>query len=131
MSGFGKITGKVNYFKYNECTPNQRLVTNGKYMGAIVENKFNADRPGHKFFLEDGGTTCLKAAGHLDYLLEANVSIGDRVSVNYEGSEVLSGGTFKGKPAHKFSLEDLQPGDKSAPVVAAPVGPASEDDITL
>lgn len=98
---FRSVGGAKKYFKYSECSKGDVLVQ-GKYLGTSP-NKFGKDN--HDFKPVDGGpTVCLNSAGHLNYLIESNVMVGDIVQVTYEGTEKLDKGAFKGKDVHKFDL---------------------------
>ena len=98
---FKKVSVNKKYFKYAECTKGQQLVVEGSYMGPY-EGKFGVQ---HDFKQKDGEIVCLNSAGQLNYLLENHVEVGDLVNVYYDGSVMLTKGTFKGKNAHNFSIE--------------------------
>ena len=98
---FRSVGGQKKYFKYAECEKGQILVQ-GKYVGTSP-NKFGKDN--HDFRPTDGGpTVCLNSAGHLNYLIDNNVQVGDMVQVTYDGKDILDQGAFKGKEVHKFDV---------------------------
>lgn len=98
---FKRVSGARKYFKYAECAPGQKLIENGVYLGP-EDGKFGIQ---HLFRGTDGVTTVLNSAGHLNWLLKAHVTAGQRVNVTYVGKDTLPGGKFEGKEAHGFELD--------------------------
>ena len=103
---FRSVGGQKKYFKYKDCEAGDVLVQ-GKYLGTSP-SKFGKDN--HDFKPAEGPTVCLNSAGHLNYLIENNVQIGDMVQVTYEGTDVLDQGAFKGKEVHKFDVAIAEDG---------------------
>jgi hypothetical protein len=106
----GTKLGTPKFKKYTEAKAGDVLVT-GIYRGDYP-NKFNADKPNHKFEIKGRQMIVLPAAGQLDYLMDENVIVGDLVRVIYLGQEEMEKGNFKGKKANKFEVELLMEGDK-------------------
>jgi hypothetical protein len=114
---FKKVTGSKRYVKYNECTPGQKLVSEGSYLGPY-QGKYGVL---HDFKEKGGEIACLNSSGQLNYLLETHVATGDVCNVYYKGKVLLSKGTFKGKEAHNFEIEvdDAKHSDDEPDAVAA------------
>lgn len=125
---FTKIAGVKKYFKYSECTQNQPLVADGEYIGS-EEGMYGIQ---HNFKQRDGNIVVLNKAGHLDWLLDNYVKLGQRVNINYAGKSELTKGQFKGKEAHSFELaiEDV-PVDAKAPAESVAASDIIDGDIKL
>lgn len=124
---FRKVDGARKYFKYNECSPGQRLVENGEYLGT-EEGTYGIQH----LFKTDSGVTVLNSSGHLNWMLEKHVTVGQRVNVDYAGSDVLQKGPMTGKRAHKFDLEvDDTPTTNATAQAATTTATASTPDISL
>lgn len=101
MTTFKRVGGQKKYVKPKDCKAGE-LIVQGKYLGRSP-NKFGNDN--FDFRPDDGGpTVCINHAGHLAYIMEENVSIGDTVQVVYKGKEKLENGAFKGKESHQFDV---------------------------
>lgn len=88
---------KVNRFADGE------LIIEGKYAGAFP-NKFNPEKPHHKFLTSEGKLVVLNSAGHLDYLVSSYLNEGDLCQVLYGGEHKVTKGPMKDKMAHRFEL---------------------------
>jgi hypothetical protein len=126
---FTRVSGKMKYYKYSECTPGQVLVENGVYLGS-EEGKFGIQ---HLFREEDGSKVCLNSAGHLNYLIDESAVPGMKCRVTYAEKVLLDSGSFKGKEAHNFDLDidtddlkNIKPGHKLSADI-----PKDGDDISL
>jgi len=112
---FRSVGGQKKYLKYSECEAEDILVQ-GKYLGTSP-NKFGNDN--HDFKPAEGPIVCLNSAGHLNYLMENNVQVGDMVQVTYKGKEMLEQGAFKGKESHQFDVAIAEDGSQlDAPIEA-------------
>lgn len=98
--GFKKVSGKRNYFKYKECAPGQVLVKEGTYIGP-EQGKYGVQ---HVFKIGDE-MTVLNSSGHLNWLIDNFLDLGQRCNVVYAGSTTLTKGPMMGKEAHNFELE--------------------------
>lgn len=110
----GTSLGTPKFIKYTECEDGQVLVA-GFYRGEYP-NKFNKDKPNHKFEIKGRQIIVLPSSGQLDYLINNNVNVGDVVRVTYEGKEVLDSGIYKGKPVNRFNVELLIEAEPSAEI---------------
>ena len=129
---FKKVSGTKKYYKYTECTPNQKLVDDGDYVGE-TQGKFGVQ---HEFRQKNGEIVVLNSAGHLNWLLNEHLIEGQRCNVFYAEKKMLTKGPFKGKEAHTFELEidDEIPGKtqvfKDSPAKEFPLA-ADDSDISL
>ena len=115
------------FVKYTEYEDGEVLVA-GIYRGEFP-NKFNPDKPNHKFELKGKKQVVLPSAGPLDYLMGQGIKIGDLVRVTFLGKEELTTGTYKGKSVNKFNVELLMEGDQEkapAPETPTPETPKPE-----
>ncbi len=108
--------GTPKFTSYKEAKEGDVLVA-GIYRGDYP-NKFNSDRPNHKFECQGREIIVLPAAGQLDYLIKEQINVGDLVRVYFEGKEEMPSGVYKGKPVNKFSIELLKAGE---PLTSTPV----------
>lgn len=115
----GTKLGTPKFKKFSEAEVGEVLVT-GIYLGSYP-NKFNADKPNHKFEIKGRQLIVVPAAGQLDFLIKESVEIGDLVRVTYMGKEELSQGKFAGRPVNCFDVELLMEGDRAVKREAAPV----------
>lgn len=121
---FKRIAATHKYYKLADCKKGDPLVSEGEYIGT-EDGKFG---PQHIWKQKNGDTVCL-SGGQLDYMVEkSRFGIGDLCNVIYDGTTMLTKGTFKGKEAHNFIVEideDYNKGPKKIEVtkVVADDGP--------
>jgi len=128
---FQKVGGSRKYFKYSECTPGQKLIENGLYVGA-EEGKYGVQ---HIFNLPSKETAVLNSAGKLNYQLENFATPGKtRCNVTYAGKSKITKGAMAGKDFHDFDTE-VDDGDGVLAAGTPPAEPsavrADSDDISL
>lgn len=97
--GFREIAAKKEYIKPKECEPGE-VVIEGFFVQEAI-NKFGQTQ--FEFETDDGKIVVLNGSGLLKYKMQF-VHEGDYVQVIYDGMEVLSGGTMKGREAHQFTI---------------------------
>lgn len=111
--GFESRGGKkiyVNYMSEDKKTPKYKkgdVLVEGWYIGRVT-NKFNPGTKDHFLFKDMDSTqpkVVLNYTGQLDYLMEEEAVLGDYCRVSYDSYELLTSGTYSGKPAHSFNLE--------------------------
>lgn len=123
---FKKVSTQKKFYKYKECTPGQKLVDEGFYVGPS-QGKFGVI---HDFKQKNGELVTLNSAGHLNWLLEKHVNTGDLVNVYYKEKTKVAKGPLAGKDTHAFELEIDSEGRLSTPM-PAPKLSDNLDDIVL
>ncbi len=126
---FKKVgNGNFKYIKYAECEAGKPIAT-GTYLGTR-QGTYGIQ---HQVRDDKGDVTVLNSSGHLNYLLENNISKGDYIQVIYVGTEEMTKGKYKGKEMHQFEVgvDTDRARDASAGVVdsgSAPAAASSNDD---
>lgn len=117
---FTKV-GNIKYYDLMQCSQGDLLVEG--YYNGIVQGQFGDQ---YEFKGDDGALTVL-SGGHLRWLIDKFVNIGDRCQVYYDGNDIMQKGAFKGKLAHKFELL-VDEEDNNAPA-QEPQEPQESEDV--
>ena len=95
---YREVGGQKTYYKLNETEPGTTLVE------GIFRREFRGKYgQQYEFEADDGRIIVLSATGQLRYKMDF-IREGMRVKIVYEGQEILSNGTYKGRPAHQFTV---------------------------
>lgn len=112
---YQKVGGPKKFVKPKDCTKGE-VIVEGKYIGRSY-NKYGKEN--FDFKPEEGPIVSINHAGHLNYMIENYVVIGDSVRVTYAGKEALESGDYKGVESHQFEVEvsedDLKDGSRLVP----------------
>lgn len=126
MANFRKVgNGSFKYVKYAECEEGQVLAT-GTYLGPR-QGTYGVQ---HQIREDNGDVTVLNSSGHLNFLLENEITKGDYIQVVYKGTELLKKGKFKGKEMHQFEvfIDEDRERDVNARPVDTSASAASDDE---
>lgn len=107
--GYKKVSGRIKFWKLNETSPGEVLVNDGIYIGE------EAGKFGPQYRFREPDQFVVLSGRQLGWLLDNYASPGDKCRVIYAGQEILTKGTFKGKPVHQFELE-LADDEAASPV---------------
>lgn len=95
---YREIGGQKTYYRLNETKPGTVLVE------GIFRREFRGKYgEQYEYEADDGRIIVLSATGQLRYKMDF-IREGDRVKITYEGQEILTNGTYKGRPAHQFTV---------------------------
>ncbi len=120
---FQKVSLSKTFHKYTQTEPGTVLVNEGVYLGT-EEGKYGIE---HLFKSPNGGIIVLNKAGGLCKKLEKFASIGQKVSVTFQGKKLIPSGRFAGKECYDF---DVSVDDSFTPTATTTVA-STDGDITL
>lgn len=95
---YREIGGAKTYHKFNETKPGTVLVEG--IFRREFKGKFGTQ---YEYENDNGEIVVLSASGQLRYKMDF-IREGDKVKITYVGKEILQNGTYKGRPAHQFTV---------------------------
>lgn len=117
---FKKVSGSRKYYKYNEMSEGDGILTAATYLGT-EQGKYGIEH----IFEQDDAVHVLNSAGHLNKLVEKYLNPGQRCNLTYAGRITLDKGPMAGKDCHTFEMEVETQDHTPPPVVVAAAAPAA------